>query len=122
MLPRPIAIRHGPQLEVAICDLKIDAVTAAAFTEHGAVMLASVLNSPVAVTASVEIVRAFIRLRELLATHKDLARRLDELEAKYDDQFTVVFDAVRKLMAPPKRKPREMGYHTLLPKPRKAKR
>jgi hypothetical protein len=93
-----------------------------AFTEHGAVMLASVLNSPVAVTASVEIVRAFIRLRELLATHKDLARRLDELEAKYDDQFTVVFDAVRKLMAPPKRKPREMGYHTLLPKPRKAKR
>src|SRR5204862_418985 len=69
-----------------------------AFTEHGAVMLASVLKSPVAIATSVEVVRAFIRLRELLATHKDLGRRLDELEAKYDRQFAVVFDAIRKLM------------------------
>jgi hypothetical protein len=89
-----------------------------AFTEHGAVMLASVLNSPVAITTSVEVVRAFIRLRELLATHKELGRRLDELEAKYDKQFAVVFDAIRKLMAPPRKKPSELGYHTLLPRKR----
>jgi len=93
-----------------------------AFTEHGAVMLASVLNSPTAIATSVEVVRAFIRLRELLATHKDLARRLDELEAKYDQKFAVVFDAIRKLMSPPKPKPREMGYHTLLPKSKRSKR
>jgi hypothetical protein len=89
-----------------------------AFTEHGAVMLAAVLNSPIAIATSVEVVRAFIRLRELLATHKELGRRLDELEAKYDKQFAVVFDAIRKLMGPAKQKPREMGYHTLLPKQR----
>jgi hypothetical protein len=93
-----------------------------AFTEHGAVMLASVLNSRTAIATSVEVVRAFIRLRELLATHKDLGRRLDELEAKYDQQFAVVFDAVRQLMSSPKPKPREMGYHTLLPKSRRSKR
>jgi len=87
-----------------------------AFTEHGAVMLASVLNSPTAIRTSVEIVRAFIRLRELMIKHKDLARRLDALEAKYDQQFTAVFDAVRQLMVPPQKEPREMGYHTLLPK------
>jgi hypothetical protein len=85
-----------------------------AFTEHGAVMLASILNSPSAITTSVQVVRAFIRLRELLASHKDLSRRLDELEAKYDKQFTVVFDAIRQLMAPAKHKPREIGYHTLV--------
>jgi hypothetical protein len=61
-----------------------------AFTEHGAVMLASVLNSPIAVEASIQVVRAFIRLRELLVSHKDLVKRLDELEAKYDKQFAVV--------------------------------
>ena len=83
-----------------------------AFTEHGAVMLASVLNSPVALQASVQVVRAFIRLRELLATHKDLATKLAELERKYDSQFKVVFDAIRKLMTPPPgpERPR-MGFH-----------
>lgn len=89
-----------------------------AFTEHGAVMLASILNSPAAIETSVQVVRTFIKLRELLIAHKDLGRRLDELEAKYDKQFAVVFDAIRKLMTPPKQKPREMGYHTLLPKKR----
>ncbi len=89
-----------------------------AFTEHGAVMLAAVLNSPRAITTSVEIVRAFIRLRELLATHRDLSRRLDELEAKYDKQFAVVFNAIRELMAPKNQKPKEMGYHTLFKKKR----
>jgi len=89
-----------------------------AFTEHGAVMLASVLNSPTAVATSVEIVRAFVRLREMLTAHKDLARRLDELEKKYDKQFAVVFDAIRQLMSPVEPEQREIGYHTLAPKRR----
>lgn len=63
-------------------------------------MLASVLNSPVAIDASIQVVRAFVRLREILATHKTLARKLDELEKKYDKQFALVFEAIRKLMEP----------------------
>ncbi|MCI0529868.1 MAG: ORF6N domain-containing protein [Nitrospira sp.] len=81
-----------------------------AFTEHGAVMLASVLNSPGAVQASIQVVRAFIRPREILATHKDLARKLEELEKKYDRKFAVVFDAIRQLMVPPKAKRRSIGF------------
>jgi phage regulator Rha-like protein len=81
-----------------------------AFTEHGAVMLASVLNSPVAVQASVEVVRAFIRLREILATHRQLARKLTELEQNYDEQFKAVFDAIRELMAPPKKERKQIGF------------
>lgn len=81
-----------------------------AFTEHGAVMLASVLNSPVAVQASIQVVRAFIRLREILATHRELARKLADLEQKYDKQFKVVFDAVRELMAPPKKQRKQIGF------------
>jgi hypothetical protein len=73
-----------------------------AFTEHGAIMAANVLNSPRAVHASVLVVRAFVRLRRILASHKDLARKLDALERKYDAQFKVVFDAIRELMTPPK--------------------
>ncbi len=72
-----------------------------AFTEHGAIMAASILNSPMAVEVSVYVVRAFVKLRELVTAHKDLARKLDALEAKYDAQFKVVFDAIRQLMAPP---------------------
>lgn len=84
-----------------------------AFTEHGVVMLASVLNSPIAVHASIQVVRAFVRLREILATHKDLARKLQEMEKKYDTQFKVVFDAIRALMAPPPPPPkRPIGFHS----------
>ena len=61
-------------------------------------MLSSVLRSERAVQANIEIMRAFVRLRELLASHKELARRLDDLEKKYDHQFKVVFDAIRELM------------------------
>ncbi|NCO41648.1 MAG: DNA-binding protein [Armatimonadetes bacterium CG_4_10_14_3_um_filter_66_18] len=71
------------------------------FTEHGAIMAANVLNSPVAVQASVQVVRAFVRLRELVLSNLELARRLDELEKRYDGQFKVVFDALRQLMSPP---------------------
>lgn len=71
------------------------------FTEHGTVMLASVLNSPKAVHASIQVVKAFVRLRELIANNKALSKRLDELEDGYDKKFAVVFDAIRRLMAPP---------------------
>jgi hypothetical protein len=82
------------------------------FTEHGAIMAASVLNSPRAIEVSVHVVRAFVRLREVLATHKELARKLEELESKYDAQFRVVFDAIRQLMAPPPEpKKRRIGFH-----------
>jgi hypothetical protein len=82
------------------------------FTEHGAIMAASVLNSPRAIQVSVHVVRAFVRLREVLATHKDLARKLEELEKKYDAQFSAVFDAIRQLMAPPpETKKRRIGFH-----------
>lgn len=70
------------------------------FTEFGTVVLANVFNSPTAVQSGIQVVRAFIRLREMLATHKDLAAKLDKLEKRYDEQFRVVFDAMRKLMAP----------------------
>ncbi len=72
-----------------------------AFTEHGAIMAASVLNTKRAIEMSVFVVRAFVRLREILSAHKDLARRLDKLERKYNTRFRRVFDAIRELMAPP---------------------
>ncbi len=83
-----------------------------AFTEQGVAMLSSVLKSRQAAMVNVEIMRTFVRLRQLLATHEDLARKLESLEKKYDRQFKVVFDAIRKLMAPPDppRKQR-MGFH-----------
>ncbi len=71
-----------------------------AFTEHGAVMLASVLNSPAAIDASIQVVRAFVRLRAMAAVHEDLAQKLNVLERKYDKQFRVVFEAIRALMTP----------------------
>jgi hypothetical protein len=81
-----------------------------AFTEHGAIMAASVLNSPRAIEASVYVVRAFVKMREVLATHKELVRRLDEMEGKVDRQFKVVFDAIRALMEPPPKPKRRIGY------------
>lgn len=82
-----------------------------AFTEHGAVMLASVLNSTIAVSASIEVVRAFVRLRAVLAAHKQLARKLEQLEKKYDKEFKVVFEAIRHLMDPPNLPPhRPIGF------------
>ncbi len=77
-----------------------------AFTEQGVAMLSSVLRSPRAVAVNVEIMRTFVRLRQMLASHTELARKLDALENKYDAQFKVVFDAIRQLMTPPEPKPR----------------
>ena len=81
-----------------------------AFTEHGAVMLASVLNSPIAVRASIEVVRAFIRLRGMLASHAELVRKLAALERKYDARFKAVFDAIHALMAPPGSSRKPIGF------------
>ncbi len=84
-----------------------------AFTEQGVAMLSSVLHSDRAVEVNIAIMRAFVRLRELVSTNKDLARRLDELEKKYDENFRVVFDAIRQLMDPPAPtgKKRRIGFH-----------
>jgi len=71
-----------------------------AFTEQGVAMLSSVLNSPRSIQVNITIMRAFVRLRYILATHADLARKLEELEKKYDAQFRVVFDAMRELVKP----------------------
>jgi leucyl aminopeptidase len=80
------------------------------FTEHGAIMAATVLKSKQAVAMSVYVVRTFISLRQMLATHKDLARKLEEMEKKYDSQFKVVFNAIRQLMTPPETKKRKIGF------------
>lgn len=82
-----------------------------AFTEQGVAMLSSVLNSERAIQVNIEIMRAFVRLRELIASHKDLAQRLDELEKKYDVKFRLVFDAIRELMTPPEPPRRRIGFH-----------
>ncbi len=91
-----------------------------AFTEHGAVMLASILNSSAAIAASIQVVRAFVRLRAILAVHKELARKLDALEQKCDRQFKVVFETIRQMLEPlPEPRRRPIGF--ALP-PKKSKR
>jgi hypothetical protein len=81
-----------------------------AFTEQGVAMLSSVLNSTRAVHVNIAIMRTFVRLRGMIASNKELARRLVELEKKYDRQFKVVFDAIRELMAPTKTPVRRIGF------------
>lgn len=84
-----------------------------AFTEHGALMLASVLNSPAAVKISILVVRAFVRLREILAANKELAQKLKELELKtetHGEQITAIFDAINQLLTPPPATKKKMGF------------
>ena len=84
-----------------------------AFTEQGVAMLSSVLRSKRAILVNIEIMRTFVRLRRILATHEELARKLASLERKYDKQFKVIFDAIREIMTPkepPKR--RQIGFHS----------
>jgi hypothetical protein len=112
---------------------KLGGATPMAFTEQGVAMLSSVLRSNRAVQVNIAIMRAFVRLREMLGTSADLARKLEEIERKYDGQFRIVFDAIRQLMAPSAPPARELGFHTIpppkssktskskLPKPRKGK-
>ncbi len=80
------------------------------FSEYGALMLANILKSQRAVTASIFVVRAFAKLREMASVHKDLALRIDELERRYDGQFQTVFEALRQLMRPPENNPKKIGF------------
>ena len=74
-------------------------------------MLSTVLNSDRAIEVNIQIMRTFVKLRKMIASHKDLARRLDELEKEYDTQFRVVFEAIRQLMIPPEpKKKRRIGF------------
>jgi hypothetical protein len=83
-----------------------------AFSEQGVALLSSVLLSRRAVQVNIPIMRAFVRLREMLLTNAELARKLADLERKYDSQFKTVFDAIRQLMAPPPAPPKpEIGFH-----------
>jgi hypothetical protein len=81
-----------------------------AFTEQGVAMLSSVLRSPRAVQVNIEIMRAFVRLRQMLQQNAGLARKLAAMEKKYDAQFKVVFDAIRRLMAPPEPRRKRIGF------------
>jgi predicted amino acid-binding ACT domain protein len=81
-----------------------------AFTEHGAIMAANVLNNEQAIRASVEVVRAFVKLSQIVASNAELARKVDALEQSYDTQFKVVFKAIRELMNPPLRKKNHIGF------------
>ena len=83
-----------------------------AFTEQGVAMLSSVLHSERAIQVNIAIMRAFVQLREMIGSNKGLARRLNELEKKYDSQFRVVFDAIRELMAEPEPKIKRIGFKT----------
>ena len=80
------------------------------FTEQGVAMLSSVLNSERAVLVNITIMRAFVKLRQMLASNAELARRLNQLEGKYDRQFKVVFDAIRQLMTSPPAKTKPIGF------------
>lgn len=81
-----------------------------AFTKHGAIMLANVLNSKVAVQASIQVVRAFVRLKELAVAHRGLWEKINAMEKKYDAQFKAVFDAIRQMMFPDKKSGKMIGF------------
>ena len=83
-----------------------------AFTEQGVAMLSSVLHSERAIQVNIAIMRAFVQLREMIGSNKGLARRLNELEKKYDSQFRIVFEAIRELMAEPESKIKRIGFKT----------
>lgn len=100
---------------VANCDhlsrLKYSPFLPNAFKEHGAIMAAAVLNSPLAIEMSIFVFRAFVKLRMILSTHVELARKLKEMEKEYDAHFRVVFDAIRELMSPLEEPKRRIGFH-----------
>jgi phage regulator Rha-like protein len=81
-----------------------------AFTENGVAMLSSVLNSKRAIQVNIQIMRAFTKIREMLATHKELKQKIEDMEKKYDYQFRVVFDAIKQLIEPPQKPRRRIGF------------
>jgi len=99
---------------VTNCDqfktLKHSTVNPYAFTEQGVAMLSSVLNSERAIYVNIQIMRTFMKLKLLLATHKDLQRKIEEMEKKYDQKFRVVFDAIRALITLPEPKRKKIGF------------
>jgi len=105
---------------IANCDhlekLKFSKALPFAFTEHGAIMAASVLNSPNAIEVSVFVVRAFVQLREIISGHRELARKIAQLERKlsnHDEQILVLIEAIKQLMDPkPPPKSRRIGFHS----------
>lgn len=86
-----------------------------AFTEQGVAMLSSALNSKRAILVNIQIMRTFTKLREIIMTHKDLQRKIEDMERKYDQQFKVVFDAIKQLLTPPtppEKPKRHIGFHS----------
>jgi len=81
------------------------------FTEHGILMLSSVLKSRRAVQVNIQIMRTFMKLRKMLLSHKNLLRKIEDIEKRYDSQFKIVFDAIRKLIIPPEKQKRRIGFH-----------
>jgi phage regulator Rha-like protein len=81
-----------------------------AFTEHGILMLSSVLNSPRAIQVNIRIMRTFARLREMAFTYKDLREKIEKMEAKYDGQFGLVFKTLKKMLEPPRRRSQKIGF------------
>ncbi|MEK6589778.1 MAG: ORF6N domain-containing protein [Nitrospinota bacterium] len=80
------------------------------FTENGVAMLSSILNSKRAIQVNIQIMRTFTKIREMLATHKELRRKIEDMEKKYDYQFKVVFDAIKQLIAPQRKPRRRIGF------------
>ena len=83
-----------------------------AFTEQGVAMLSSVVNSDRAIEVNIAIMRAFVQLRKMIASNEELARKLDELEEKYDEQFRIVFEAIRALIEHDEKPPKKIGFET----------
>ena len=81
-----------------------------AFTENGVAMLSSILNSPKAIRVNIQIMRTFTKLREMIASHKDLTKKLNELEKKYDGQFQIVFEAIRQIMEVEEQPKKKIGF------------
>ena len=99
---------------ITICDdldpLKYARTMPFAFTEHGVAMLSSVLNSERAIQVSIEIFKAFVKLRKLLGRNKELERKIEEMESRYDEQFRIVFEAIRQLLAEDEKPKRKIGF------------
>ena len=103
-------IRNISQFVICSPEIK-HAKSVYVFTEQGVAMLSGLLNSPRAVQVNIAIMRAFVRLRQILASHTDLARKLDEMEQKYDYQFSEVYKLLQELMSPPEKPRTQIGFH-----------
>jgi len=115
--PKEFMFQLSPQEKKEVitnCDrfkaLKYSPYLPCAFTEQGIAMLSSVLNSKRAIEVNIQIMRTFTRLCELISSHKDILRKIEAMESKYDQQFKVVFDAIKALIEPPEKPKRKIGF------------